>query len=559
MRGGSESIVAALSVFVVCQTAAVAQDGDDPLPIRFEEVAASAGLDFVLDNSPTPKKRMIETMAGGVAVFDYDGDSRPDIFFTNGAEIPSLEKTSEKYSNRLYRNVGDWSFRDVTTEAKLSGAGYSMGASAADFDNDGHVDLFVAGAFRNLLYRNDGDGSFDDVTERAGIDSEHWSVAAGWFDYDGDGLLDLFVVNYAEWSMNDDRFCGDRARGVRVYCHPKYFSPTPNQLYRNLGDGRFENVSKNSEIAAHAGRGMSVAFADYDGDSRIDAFVTNDNLPNFLFRNRGDGGFDEEALLAGVALLDHGKPVASMGADFRDYDNDGVPDIAVTALSGETFPIFRNAGDGFFEDRTFASGVAKASARLAGWSLGLVDLNNDGAKDLFAANAHVNDLVEQFENYVYEQPNSVFLNVGDGKFRDASAEAGEAFHKRAAHRGSGFADFDDDGLIDVVVSVLGGPAELWRNVTGVSGASAHWIAFRLIGAESNRDGFGARIRVGDQWNEATSSVGYASSSHGPVHFGVGSMSKVEEAEIVWPSGERQVLRDLAVDQVVAVKEPRPAP
>ena len=497
---------------------------------------------------------MIETMAGGLAVFDYNGDSRPDIFFTNGASIPELKKTDPKYQNRLFRNEGDWSFKDVTSEAGVGGEGYSMGAAAADFDNDGDVDLFVAGVFQNLLYRNEGDGSFADITVASGVASDRWAVAAGWFDYDSDGLLDLFVVNYAEWTPDYDRFCGDRAKGLRVYCHPKYFPPVPNHVYRNKGGGKFEDVSAASGINEHKGRGMSVAFADADGDGRIDAFVTNDNLPNFLFRNGGDGTFTEEALLSGVALLDHGKPVASMGADFRDYDNDGLADIHVTALSGETFPLFRNDGDGFFSDSTFKSGVARAVVDKGGWCTGFVDFDNDGRKDLFTANSHVNDLVERTENFSYKQSNSLLLNIGEGRFDDVSATAG--FKAEKAHRGCGFADFDGDGRLDIVTSSLGDTAELWRNS---SVSDNHWIRFRLIGAAGNRDGFGARVRVGDQWNEVGSAVGYASSSHAGVHFGLGSEETVAEVEILWPGGARQVLENLAADQVVEVSEPTTGP
>src|SRR5688572_6630875 len=348
--------------------------------IRFRDVARGTGIQLIHQNHPTPRKHLIETVPGGVAAFDYNHDGRIDLFFTNGAATPSLEKEDAKYWNRLYRNDGGMKFTDVTADAGVAGAGYSMGAAAADFDNDGFIDLFVAGVRRNLLYRNLGNGRFENVTARAGIASDRWSVAGGWFDYDNDGWLDLFVVNYVEWSPDYDRFCGDQSRGIRVYCHPKYFQGLPNTLYRNRGDGTFEDVSKKSGIAGAVGRGMSVAFADYDDDGWLDAFVSNDNLPNFLFHNRGNGSFQETGLLAGVAVAESGRAVSSMGVDFRDYDNDGLADIVVTALAGETFPTFRNEGKGFFRDVTYASGVAAASLKLSGWSVGLVDFDNDGWK-----------------------------------------------------------------------------------------------------------------------------------------------------------------------------------
>ena len=520
---------------------------DAPAPIRFRNVAESSGVHFVLENSPTPQKRLIETMPGGIAIFDYNGDGLPDLFFTNGAAVPSLQKDAPKYFNRLYRNDGGMRFTDVTQQAHLAGAGYSMGAAAADYDNDGNVDLFVAGVNRNILYRNLGNGQFEDVTEKAGIKSDGWAVAAGWFDYDNDGKLDLLVVHYARWPA-EDRYCGDASRNIRIYCHPKYFDGLPSTLYRNRGDGTFQDVSEESGIAKYAGRGMSVAFADYDGDGFMDAFVTNDNMPNFLFHNRGNGTFEEVGLPAGVALPDLGRAVASMGADFRDYNNDGLPDIAVTALAGETFPLFRNLGKGAFTDAGYSSKLGLLTIHHSGWGTGLFDFNNDGWKDLFTANSHVNDLVEQFEAARYKEPNGVFLNLGDGTFRDVSAEAGQSAPR--AHRGSAYADLNGDGRIDVVVSCLGEPAEVWENLS----PAGNWIILKLVGVRSNRDGIGARIRIGDQYNHMTSAVSYASSSHAGVHFGLGKLAQIPKIEIRWPSGAVQVLENVKPNQVLTVRE-----
>jgi enediyne biosynthesis protein E4 len=518
--------------------------------IRFREVAQQSGLDFVLQNNPTPRKHMIETMPGGVAAFDYNGDGLTDIFFTNGASIPSLQKDSPKFSNRLYRNDGGMKFTDVTLEAGVAGAGYSMGAAAADYNNDGHVDLFVAGVYRNILYRNLGNGKFEDVTEAAGIKSDKWSVAAGWLDYDNDGWLDLFVVNYAHWTPDFDRYCGERDRNLRVYCHPKYFEGLSNNLYRNRHDGTFEDVSVKSGIAAHIGRGMSVAFADYDNDGLTDIFVTNDNLPNFLFHNKGDGTFEEVALQAGVALTNNGLPIASMGADFRDFNNDGLPDLSVTALAGETFPLFRNSGKGVFQDATHDTRLGPLSVTRSGWSNGFFDFNNDGWKDLFTANSDVNDLIDLFQPTHYKQPDSVFVNLADGTFRDVSSEAGLSITR--AHRGSAFADFDNDGRIDGVVSALGEPAELWQNV---SPDGNRWLILKLTGTRSNRDGIGAKVRIGNQSNQVTTAVGYASSSPQAVHFGTGKLERIDRIEIRWPSGTVQVLRNVATNQFLEVGEP----
>ncbi|MDQ2898263.1 MAG: CRTAC1 family protein [Acidobacteriota bacterium] len=538
---------------LVMAMVAMATTAPESPPIRFREVAAQASIPFVLENCPTANKRMIETMPGGIAVFDYDGDGRPDIYFTNGAAVPSLEKSSPKYWNRLYRNEGNWKFRDVTEEAGVAGAGYSMGAAVADYDNDGLPDLFVAGVNRNILYRNLGHGRFEDVTRKAGIASGEWAVAAGWFDFDRDGKLDLWVVHYAKWPPANDRFCGDSARGIRVYCHPKYFEGLASTLYRNRGDGTFEDVSARAGIAKYAGRGMSVAFADYDRDGFPDVFVTNDNMPNFLFHNNGHGAFEEVGLLSGTALRDDGKAVASMGVEFKDYDNDGLPDLFVTALAGETFPLFRNAGRGNFTDATYRSRVGALTVKHSGWGLGLFDFNNDGWKDLFTANSHVNDRVELFEAAVYKENNSVLANEA-GVFRDVSESAGLSLTNSLAkaHRGAAFADFDGDGRIDAVVSSLGEPAELWENV---SPEPRHWLNVRLRGTESNRDGIGAVIRIGNQYNEMTTTVGYASSADAGVHFGLDRAKIVEKIEIRWPSGATQVLKDVKADQVLAVIEP----
>ena len=523
-----------------------------PSPIRFRNIASAAGLDFVLENHATPEKHEIETMLGGVAAFDYNGDGLTDIYFTNGAAIPSLEKDSPKYFNRLYRNEGGMKFTDVTIEAGVQGAGYCMGAAAGDYDNDGHADLFVAGVYRNILYRNLGNGRFEDVTARAGIKSDTWSVAAGWFDYDNDGWLDLFVVNYTKDPRTFDRFCGDPERNIRMYCDPTVLEGLSNTLYHNNRDGTFQDVTAKTGIARHVAKGMGVAFADYDRDGFMDVFVTNDTLPNFLFHNRRDGTFEEVGLRAGVALLKNGGAISSMAADFRDYDNDGLPDIAVTALFDQTFPLFRNLGNGLFDDATDSSGLAPLTAERSCWSNGLFDFNNDRWKDLFTANSHVTDNIELFIATQYKQANSVFLNRGDGTFRDASQGAGLALGVPGAHRGAAFADFNNNGKIDVVVSAIGAPAELWENV---SPDDNHWLVIKLTGTRSNRDGIGTVIAVDGQYNHMTTAVGYASSSHFGTHFGLGRTSLVSKIEIHWPSGIVQVLRDVSVNQILNVHEP----
>jgi hypothetical protein len=505
---------------------------------------------FVHQQSPTPDKYYVESVPGGLAVFDYNGDGRPDIFFTNGARTPSLEKSFPAYANRLYRNDGGMRFTDVTDAAGVRGVGYAMGAAAGDFDNDGHVDLFVAGVRQNQLLRNRGDGRFEDVTTRAGIASGDWAVGGGWLDYDNDGRLDLFVVNYVQWRPESNRYCGDQARGMRIYCHPRFFQGLPNRLYRNRGDGTFEDVSARAGLLPHVGKGMSVAFSDFDHDGHLDIFVTNDTVPNFLFRNKGDGTFSETALLAGVSVPASGSPVSAMGTDFQDYDNDGWEDIHFTALSTETFPLFRNDGHGAFVEATQSSGLAALTAKSAGWCAILADIDNDGRKDIFTANSHANDRIGAVAALQWKQANNLFINDGQGRFRDATAESGLAAAV-AVHRGCGVADFNGDGRLDLAVLVLGARAELWQNE---SAPANRWLIVRLAGTKSNRDGIGARVTVGNQVRTMTTALGYASSSHAGLHFGLGTGSETVRVEIQWPSGTRQTVENVKVNQVFEIKE-----
>jgi len=539
-------------------------------PLRFRNVADRARLDFVLRNDASPRKYQVEPMTGGVAVIDYDNDGWADVYFVNGAELPAMKKSSPKFWNRLYRNNRDGTFTDVTKKAGVKAEGYSMGVAVADYDNDGDQDLFVTGVNRNILFRNlsaEGDkGRFVDVTEKAGLTGvdpqrgqkaeKPWSVAAAWLDYDNDGDLDLFVVNYCKWTPEIDPYCGAMKEGWRTYCFPDRFEGLANQLFRNNGDGTFTDVSSQSGVGKHVGKGMGVAIADYDDDGFVDVFVSNDTLPNFLFHNNGRGGFEEVGLTAGVAVNDGGRPVSGMGVDFRDYDNDGLPDLIVSALEGETYPLFRNIGKGFFADATWQSGLGAETVKRSGWSLGFFDFNNDGFKDLFTVNAHVNDNIELYNNQTYRQPNSVFAGIGAGAFLETSREAGADLQIKRAHRGCAFADFDNDGRVDVVTTSLNEPVELFRNE---STGENHWLAIRLIGVKSNRDGVGAKIKLvtgaGDaQFNQVTTSVGYASSSDVRAHFGLGREKIVKLIEIRWPSGVTQKLKDVAADQLLTVTE-----
>jgi Tfp pilus assembly protein PilF len=518
----------------------------DPQPVRFE----SRALDMIVNNGAIGRKYLVETMIAGIAVFDYDNDGWPDVFIANGASLPGLEKTDAGFGNRLFHNNRNGTFTDVTAKSGLAGAGYSMGVAAADYDNDGWVDLFVTGVRSNTLYRNRGDGTFEDVTARAGVGGDgSWSVAAAWLDYDNDGWLDLFVVCYLAWDPAHEFNCGVQRPGMRGYCHPQHFQPLANALYHNQRDGTFRDVSTESGIGEHQGKGMGIAIGDYDLDGRIDIFVANDTVPNFLFHNEGSGKFREVGLSTWIAYNGDGRALSSMGADFRDYDNDGREDIFVTALSNETFPLFRNLPEGGFIDLSIPSGIAAGSIPWSGWSTGVFDFNNDGLKDVFTANGNVIDNAEFISSRKSRQPNTVFLNRGDGTFR-MEILPGDAFH-----RGAAFGDLDRDGRVDVVVTRLNESPIVLRNITDQTG---HWIQLRLVGRKSNRDGIGAEIKVitGSltQVDTVRSGGSYLSSSDLRVHFGVGTHTTIDRLEVHWPSGQTDLVPNPQVDHVLVIKE-----
>jgi hypothetical protein len=528
-------------------------------PIAFEEIADRAGLRFTADSCPTPNKNLPETMLAGVALLDYDNDGYLDIYFVNGAAIPSLRKESPKYWNRLFHNNHDGTFTDVTEKAGVQGEGYGMGVAIGDYDNDGWPDIFLANVTKNQLFHNNHDGTFTDVTDKAGVAGgvldgrKMWSVAAGWFDYDNDGRLDLFVSNYCKWEVNKDPFCGPNPN-LRAYCHPKNYAPLPNTLYHNNGNGTFTDVSVATGIGQIRGKGMGVAFADYDHDGFMDVFVANDNAPNMLFHNLGGKKFQDVALQTGVAYPESGAYISGMGADFRDIDNDGYDDLWVTAFEGETFPLFKNRRTGDFVEITAASGVGAITRPMSGWSNGIADFDNDGWKDL-VVRGHALDNIAEMSLRKPEEPNTVLRNLGNGKFQDVSDGAGGDFRSPAPHRGMAFGDVDNDGRIDAVVSVLNGKAQYFHNI---SPNGNHWILLKLVGVKSNRMGLGTQVRVttdaGVQYNHATTSTGYACSSDPRVHFGLGQSKVVKEIDIVWPSRIHQTLHNVPADRILTVTE-----
>jgi hypothetical protein len=541
----------------ICQQAGAT--GTAVGPIVFENIIETSRVRFVMKNDVSERKHQIETMLAGVAVFDYNNDGLMDLYFVNGARLPEMDKSDPRYWNRLYRNNGDGTFSDVTETAGVRGAGFGMGVAAADYDNDGWVDLYVTGVNRNQLFHNNGDGTFTDVTETAGVAGKHpkfgktWSISAGWFDYDNDGRLDLFVTNYVNWSLEAEPLC--RIGDIITYCSPNHYTGQPNMLFHNNGDGTFTDVSEKSGIGKHIGKGMGVVFADYDADGFTDVFVSNDTYRNFLFHNNGDGTFSEVGIVAGIAYNENGKSIAGMGADFRDVDNDGRPDIFVVGMIGDTFPLFRNLQKDF-SDVTSAWGIAGPTARMTGWGAGIADFDNDGWKDLFAACGSILDNSEEVDHRPSKLPNKMLWNNGHARFLDVSTSAGPSFAVPQVHRGAAFGDLNNDGRIDIVVTNQNSRPEIFLNR---SPEGNHWLLVKLIGIRSNRDGLGARLKVTPvngpaQYNHATTSTGLSASGDPRVHFGLGGARRVEKLEIWWPSGIHQTLRDVKRDQILTVRE-----
>jgi enediyne biosynthesis protein E4 len=517
------------------------------------EVRVPPGLSFTLENSPTPQKYLIETMPGGVALFDFNNDGLLDIFLVNGGRVTSpmtipesFDRKDPRYWNRLYRQNRDGSFTDVTAQAGLANAGegnYGMGVAVGDYDNDGFSDLYVTSYGKNILYHNNGDGSFTDSTGKTGVEAGGWSVSAGFLDYDNDGRLDLFVTRYMEWDSKRSKTCGGE---WHTYCPPEEFPATTSILYHNKGDGTFEDVSQKSGIAAKKGRGLGVAFADYDGDGFTDVFVANDGMQQFLFRNNRNGTFSERALESGAGLSEDGRRLSGMGVVFQDYDNDGRPDIVVTELPREIYGVYHNEGGGSFTYRSLETGLGVLSSGSSGWGVGLEDFDDDGWKDLFVAQGHVLDNVEQIDPSLRYRELPLLAMNRNGRFERNDSGTPSA----VAARGAAFGDINNDGKIDVITTVLGGHPQVCLNKKG----SQHWLTIILRGTRSNRDAFGARVQVNGQSRFATSAGSYLSASDKRLHFGLGSAESAK-VEVVWPSGIHQTMNDVHANQFLELREP----
>ena len=522
--------------------------------VPFADVTATSKIDFVHQSGASPEKYMVETFGSGVAWVDYDNDGFQDLYFVNGA--PGA-------ANALYHNNGDGTFKDVTRQAGVAGDGagktaWKTGVAVGDYDNNGYLDLYVTAFGPNILYRNNGDGTFTDVTSAAGVAGgpAEWSTSTGFLDFDRDGHLDLYVVNYLDYRLTDNPYCGLRKPGHRMYCHPTMFDGMADRLFRNNGNGTFTDVSAKAGIANPAGKGLGVTFCDFDRDGKTDIYIANDTVRNFLYRNNGDGTFRDVAYGAGVGFDSNGKPQAGMGVDCADFDGNGFPDIFVTNFSEELNTLYGNLGNGVFEDVSTKAGLGSGYLPL-GFGTVLFDFDNDADLDIYVTNGHVIDNIKLYQPALsYAQRDLLYENVG-GRFRDVSSQSGAALQVERVGRGLAVGDFDNDGNLDVVIANLGRPPVLLRN-QGVSGDN--WILIRAKGRKSNSFGLGAKVEVETsekkQVKEINNVASYLSSNDIRLHFGLGKAKTIQRLEVLWPSGMRQVLKDVAVNQILVVEEPQ---
>ena len=528
--------------------------GATPRPVRFVDVAKSAGITFHHENAASKEKYMIETMGAGCAWIDYDQNGLLDLYLVNSAATQAF-KPAAPLRGALYRNNGDGTFTDVTAKAGVGAEGlFGMGVAVGDYDNDGFPDLLVLGYGRSILYHNNGDGTFTDVTAHAGVaNAGQWASSAAWFDYDNDGFLDLVIANYVDWSPERNFYCGNQGVGMRSYCHPDDYHGQAPALFHNNGNGTFSDVSKRSGLAAKPSNGLAVVTFDYDDDGWQDIFIANDALANSLFHNNRDGTFTELAYEAGVAVSEDGVAESGMGADAADATGKGPMDLIVGHLDLQMARFYRNLRNGFFEDATFSARLSYATFHTSVFGARFLDYDNDGRRDIFMAAGHVLDNIDRYRPGTgYAEPKLMFHNAGNGVFENVSDQLGPDFQ---IPRGTAVGDFDNDGDLDILVSNNGGAPQLLRND---GGNANHWLQILLIGTRSNRDGVGARVKMsaGDLtlYEQKKGGMSYQSAQDPRLHFGLGNRTKIDLIEIRWPSGSVARLGDIASDQILAVKE-----
>ena len=527
----------------------------------FQPLPASATrISWKHINGRSPQAYLPETTGAGCAFLDYDNDGWMDIYLVNSGRCDFYEP-NPPLRNALYRNNRDGTFTDVTEKAGVSGGGYGMGAAVGDYDGDGFPDLYVTQYERSILYHNNGDGTFTDVTEKAGVAAPGWATSAVWFDYDNDGRLDLFVCRFVDFSKEKNKFCGNPETGERYYCIPRVYDPMPSWLFHNNGDGTFTDVSNESGIGAQLGKAWGVVATDVDNDGRMDLFVANDTTANFLFMNRGRGRFEETGLIAGVAYDEAGHARSGMGVDSADYDQDGWMDLFVADVDHEKYALYHNNHDSSFADVSISNGIGSTTFLMSGWGLKFFDYDNDGELDLLLVNGHPDDKIhERFPDVTYDEPLLLFRNTGGAfqhAFDNVSAKAGAIFQQKFPARGLALGDFNNDGAVDVLISVNNGAPLLLENLAA---RENHWLGVQLVGKKANRDAVGARITYQSRDLKRTRfKVGGGSylSSHDPrVVLGLGARSKVDWVEVQWPqpSGLKERFTALPVDRYVTLHE-----
>jgi enediyne biosynthesis protein E4 len=525
------------------------------IDLHFTDITDRAGIKFTHVSSPE-KKYIVESMSGGVALFDYDNDGYLDIYLVNSLTV-DLVKSKQKTRSVLYHNNGDGTFTDVTDKAGVGDIGWGMGAAIGDYNNDGWDDIYVTCLGPNHLLRNNGNGTFTDVTQKAGVGDPRWSTGAAFVDYDNDGKLDLFVANYVDFDVNNlpefgkGRTC--QFKGVPVQCGPRGLKGAGDALYHNNGDGTFTDVSKRAGVSDADGYyGLGVICSDFDGDGLVDIFVANDSTPNFLYHNNGDGTFKDVGFSSGTALNENGSEQGSMGVTLGDYNHDGRLDLFITNFDDDYNILYHNDGKGSFTDVSYAAKVAAVSLPYVGWGTWFFDYDNDGWVDLLVVNGHVYPQLA-----TYRQRNFVHHNNRDGTFTEVGAQLGAPFAEQRTGRGAAFGDIDNDGDVDVVINNLDGPPQLLRNDGGNANNS---ILIKTIGVKSNRDGIGARVKVvsGDltQITEVYSGGSYLSQNDLRLHFGLEKRTKVDLIEVHWPSGTVDKIFDSAVNKIITIKEGR---
>lgn len=544
-----------LGLFVWMVLAPLLRAADAPSPIQFKDVTQETGITFVHTDGSSGRRYIVESVASGLATFDYNEDGKTDILFLNGASLPGSPTSPTQPRNALYRNDGDWKFTDVTQAAGLIDTSYSLGVCVGDYNNDGYPDIYVNNFGPNFLYRNNGDGTFTDVTNAAGVANGD-KVGAGvcFLDIDADGHLDLFVANYCNFTIAKHQ--ARTVNGHPAYVGPTIYGPVPDTLFHNNGDGTFTDISHESGIAAQVGTGMGVVCADYDDDGDPDILVGNDAMANFVWRNDGKGHFEEVGLLSGLAYDSNGVGMGTMGVDCADYNNDGRLDFHMTSYQKQWAILYRNVSQGMFEDVTHITGAGTANFNQVTWGTGLVDFDNDGDRDLFIACGHLQDTVDLWDDTTsYEARNILLQNTGGGKFIDISARSGDGLAVKRSSRGAAFDDLDNDGDIDVVILNTRREPTLLRNDTP---GRNHWLQIQPRGTGNNRDGIGARIKVvaGDLTlvEEVHSGRGYQSHYGMVPHFGLGQRTRVDRIEIRWIGGGTDVLEGVEVDRVLQISE-----